>query len=372
MKKPIRLVTIIGARPQFVKAAIVKKAIDRFNRQHNERCFVEVLVHTGQHYDFDMSQVFFDQLDIRPPHYHLNVRSWPHGRQTAKMLAGIEEVLAKERPQQVIVFGDTNSTLAGALGAAKMNIPVAHIEAGLRSHNSQAPEEINRMLTDRISSLLLCPTESSVLNLREEGIIRGVHLVGDVMLDAFLANKRVALRTSKILEKLGLKPRSYCLATVHRQENADNPDRLRSILCSFSKLASERCPIIMPLHPRTRKTLVAKKSSISKYQYVRLIPPINYLDMIALESQAKAIFTDSGGVQREAYFAHVPCLTLRDETEWMETVKSGWNRLTGTRSQDIVEAFRTLSTASLAKPTAYFGDGHASDRIVKILAESSQ
>lgn len=368
MKKTVRLVTIVGARPQFVKAAVVSRAIKNFNQQEYECRLNEVLIHTGQHYDFNMSQAFFNQLDIPAPKYHLSVRSGPHGKQTAKMLTRIEGVLAKERPELVIVYGDTNSTLAGALGAAKMKIPIAHVEAGLRSYNRHMPEEINRILTDRISSLLFCPTETSILNLKTEGIIRGVHRVGDVMLDAFLAYRRVALKTSGVLRALNLEHLSYCLATVHRQENADDPVRLRSIFSSFSELASEHCPFIVPLHPRTRKSLRDRKLSIPINRHVRLIQPLSYLDVIALESHAKTILTDSGGVQREAYFARVPCITLRNETEWPETVESGWNIIAGPKTEDIVRAFGKLNRTDLPEPPPYFGNGQASERIVEILA----
>ncbi|MGA2531541.1 MAG: UDP-N-acetylglucosamine 2-epimerase (non-hydrolyzing) [Candidatus Aminicenantales bacterium] len=372
MKKTVRLVTIVGTRPQFVKAAVVNKAIKAYNRRKQAPRLDEVLVHTGQHYDSEMSQVFFDQLDIPTPQYHLGVRSGRHGEQTAKMLARIEGVLIEERPDLALVYGDTNSTLAGALAAVKMNIPIAHVEAGLRSHNRRMPEEINRILTDRISSLLFCPTEASILNLKTEGIVRGVHRVGDVMLDAFLLHKKVALKTSEVLRTLDLKRHSYCLATVHRQENADDPVRLHSIFSSFSELANERCPIIVPLHPRTRKSLLDNKLPMPMNRHVRLIPPINYLDMVALESQAKAILTDSGGVQREAYFARVPCVTLRDETEWTETVESGWNIVAGAKTEAIVRAFAKLDRADLPEPPPYFGDGKTSERIVKILAGLTQ
>lgn len=371
MKKKIRLVTIVGARPQFVKAATLGTAIKNFNRQRNDCKLTEILVHTGQHYDLDMSQVFFDQLGIASPRYQLGVRSGPHGRQTANMLTRIEKILALERPELIIVYGDTNSTLAGALAAAKMNIPIAHVEAGLRSNSLHTPEEINRIVTDRISTLLFCPTEKSVLNLKREGIIQGVYLVGDVMLDAFLAHKKIALKTSQIFQDLGLKHHSYCLATVHRQENADDRDRLTSIFTSFSRIASEECPIVMPLHPRTRKSLSVKKLRVPANRHIRLIPPVSYLDMVALESQAKAIFTDSGGVQREAYFAHIPCITLRHETEWRETAESGWNTVAGTQTEDIVSAFAKVSRRGFMEPLPYFGDGHAAERIVRLLAKQA-
>jgi UDP-GlcNAc3NAcA epimerase len=368
MNKTVRLVTIVGARPQFVKAAVVTSAIKSYNHQKHAHCLEEILVHTGQHYDFDMSQVFFNQLDIPAPQYHLEVGSGRHGEQTAKMMVGIEEVLLKECPDFVAVYGDTNSTLAGALSAAKLNIPVAHVEAGLRSFNRVMPEELNRIVTDRLSTLLFCPTDISIGNLKNEGIHQGAYQVGDVMLDAFLAYKKTAIQSSTVLETHNLKDRSYCLATVHRQENTDDHSRLLSIFSAFSELAKADCPLIVPLHPRTRKSLLKIESCIEPNRNVKLTLPFNYLDMIALISRAKTILTDSGGVQREAYFARVPCVTLRDETEWTETAESGWNIIAGTKTEDIVRAFNRLDHADLPAPPAYFGDGHASERIVEILA----
>jgi UDP-GlcNAc3NAcA epimerase len=368
MKKKIRLVTIVGARPQFVKAAVVTSAIEAYNHQKHARRLEEVLVHTGQHYDFDMSQVFFKQLGIPAPHYHLGVGSGRHGEQTAKMMVGIEEVLLKECPDFVIVYGDTNSTLAGALTAAKLNIRVAHVEAGLRSFNRVMPEELNRIVTDRLSTLLFCPTDISISNLKNEGIHQGAHQVGDVMLDAFLAYKKAAIQSSNVLETHDLKDRSYCLATVHRQENTDDPSRLLSIFSAFSALADAECPLIVPLHPRTRKSLLKIESRIRPNRHVKLTLPFSYLDMIVLISQAKTILTDSGGVQREAYFARVPCVTVRDETEWTETVESGWNIIAGTQTKRIIQAFKSLAGVRLPVPPPYFGDGKASRQIVKILS----
>jgi UDP-GlcNAc3NAcA epimerase len=368
MKKNIRLITIVGARPQFVKAAVVTSAIKAHNQQKHVRRLEEVLVHTGQHYDLDMSQVFFNQLDIPAPHYHLGVGSGPHGEQTAKMMVGIEGVLLKGPPDLVIVYGDTNSTLAGALTAAKLNIPIAHVEAGLRSFNRGMPEELNRIITDRLSVLLFCPTATSVSNLKNEGIHQGAHQVGDVMLDAFLAYKKAALQSSPVLSAHDLKDRSYFLATVHRQENTDDPARLTAIFSAFSKLASADCPFIVPLHPRTRKSLLKTEFRLKLNQHIKLIPPQNYLDMIALISQAKTILTDSGGVQREAYFARVPCVTVRDETEWTETVESGWNILAGTQTEGIIRAVKSLDSVKLPAPPPYFGDGQASRRIVELLS----
>jgi UDP-GlcNAc3NAcA epimerase len=372
MKKSVRIVTVVGARPQFIKAAVMNKAVGEHNRQTPDVPIDEILVHTGQHYDEEMSQVFFDQLEIPRPAYNLGVGSGKHGEQTARMLVPLEEVLLKERPDSVVVYGDTNSTLAGALAAAKLNVPVAHVEAGLRSRNRAMPEEVNRIVADRLASLLFCPTAGAVENLKNEGILQGVHNVGDVMLDAYLIYRESAVRSSSICDAFGLRGRPYCLATVHRQENADSPSRLLAIFSAFLKLADAERPFIIPLHPRTRKALQALGSRLGSSPHVMLAPPANYLDMIALTSYAQAILTDSGGVQREAYFARVPCVTLRDETEWTETVESGWNIVAGTETEAIVRAFEKLDRADLPEPPPYFGDGRASERIVKILSGFAQ
>lgn len=284
------------------------------------------------------------------------------------MMARIEEVLEKEQPQAVLVYGDTNSTLAGALVAAKLNIPVAHVEAGLRSFNRVMPEEINRVVTDRLSTLLFCPTEASIANLKNEGITQGVHKVGDVMLDAFKLYEKTAVQSSSIFAEHGLREHSYCLATVHRQENTDNPTRLVDILSAFSALANAACPFIVPLHPRTRKSLLKIESGVPLNSHVKITPPLGYLDMIALISRAQMIFTDSGGVQREAYFARVPCVTVRDETEWTETVESGWNIIAGTRTERIIQAYNQMVSRKLPAPYPHFGNGKASERIVKIIS----
>ena len=368
MSESRRIVTVVGARPQFVKAAVVGKAIREHNRSGPAVPIEEILVHTGQHYDAEMSQVFFDQLGIPSPHHNLGIGSGKHGEQTARMLVPLEAALQKEEPDLLLVYGDTNSTLAGALAAAKLNIPVAHVEAGLRSRNNAMPEEINRVVADRLASLLFCPTEGAVGNLRREGIVRAVHNVGDVMLDAYLAYRDSAVKTSTVFDTYGLNGRPFCLATVHRQENADSPSRLRAIFTAFHELADAGRPFIVPLHPRTRKALQQLGGRLGSSPHVILAPPVNYLDMIALTSRARTVLTDSGGVQREAYFARVPCVTLRDETEWTETVESGWNILAGTSTEAIVEAFGKLQGASIAEPPAHFGDGRAAGRIVEIIA----
>ncbi|MHB0856569.1 MAG: non-hydrolyzing UDP-N-acetylglucosamine 2-epimerase [Anaerolineae bacterium] len=336
------LLTIVGARPQFIKAAAVSRAIREHNALRPEHQMHEILVHTGQHYDENMSQIFFDELDIPRPDYNLGVGSLPHGAQTGRMLEAIEEILLKEQPDWVLVYGDTNSTLAGALAAAKLHIPVAHVEAGLRSFNRRMPEELNRVLTDHVSSLLFCPTQSAVSNLAAEGITQGVELVGDVMYDCalFYADKVKGLEAG-ILHKHALVTKSYYLATVHRAENTDDPKKLGTIVDAFDELSTPECPVVIPLHPRTR-TKMAQYDLCFGAQ-VRVLDPVSYLEMVALERNAKVILTDSGGVQKEAYFHGVPCVTLREETEWVETVNLGWNALCVLEaSGDLRQAIRNL------------------------------
>jgi UDP-GlcNAc3NAcA epimerase len=314
----MRIVSIVGARPQFVKAGVVSRAL------RSVPDITEVLVHTGQHYDENMSKVFFDQLGIPRPDWHLEIGSGAHGEQTGRMLGSIEAVLLKSHPDWVLVYGDTNSTLAGALAAAKLHIPVAHVEAGLRSFNRRMPEEINRILTDHISELLFAPTETAVRNLQREGIqISHIENVGDVMYDAALFyGSRV--NTESVCSRFGVESGRYILATIHRAENTDDPHRLKSI-CNALEEVSKEWPIVFPVHPRTRKMLADFKLTLAGD--IRLIEPVGYLDMVALEKNARVIATDSGGVQKEAYFYRVPCVTLRNETEWVELVEMGWNRI---------------------------------------------
>lgn len=365
--KPIKIVSIVGARPQFIKAMMVSRAIKHHNKQKFRPRLTAILVHTGQHYDYEMSQIFFDKMKIPAPHYQLGVGSGTHGKMTGRMLPRIEEVVLKERPDWVIIYGDTNSTLAGAIVAAKLRIPVAHVEAGLRSYNRRMPEEINRVLTDRISNILFCPTETAVKNLAKEGICDGVYKVGDVMYDAFLTYKKIAAQKSKILQDLVLRPYCFYLATVHRQENTDNPERLLSIFSAFEELAREDCPFVIPLHPRTRGALKSQGINLKKNSYVRLILPLNYLDIMALELQAAMIFTDSGGMQKEAFFARVPCITLRDETEWVETVEAGWNFLAGADKKSILLAFANANKPRQPAPSDQFGGGEASRLILEAI-----
>lgn len=316
-----KIVTVVGARPQFIKAAPVSHALRKSSLQ-------EVLVHTGQHFDALMSSVFFDELDIPAPAHNLEVNSLGHGAMTGRMLEKLDAVMQAEKPDMVVVYGDTNSTVAGALAAAKLHIPVAHIEAGLRSFNRRMPEEINRVIADHLSELLFCPTSTAVLNLMAEGITRGVHAVGDVMYDSTITAVKRANDRSRILETLALAPRDYATATVHRAENTDDPERFDRIIAWLEDAAKQR-PIIMPTHPRTRHLL---KSRGIKLKGVRVIEPLGYLDMTWLAHNSAAIFTDSGGLQKEAYFHRIPCVTLRGETEWVETIQAGWNRLWTTDS----------------------------------------
>jgi UDP-GlcNAc3NAcA epimerase len=356
----MKVLSIVGARPQFIKAAPVGKALRAAG--HNV-----VLVHTGQHYDDEMSAVFFRDLEIPEPDVNLGVGSGSHGWQTGQMLMRIEEVLLAEKPDWVLVYGDTNSTLAGALAACKLHIPLAHVEAGLRSFNREMPEEHNRVLTDHCSDLLFCPTQTAVDNLAREGITKGVHLVGDTMYDAVLQFAETARQRSTILQDLGLNPKGYLLATVHRPYNTDNPERLRSILEAFAEIEE---PIIFPVHPRTRKKMVElgldnPKSAIGN---LKSVDPVGYLDMLMLEQHARLILTDSGGMQKEAYFFAVPCVTLRPETEWVETIKGGWNVVVGASQMEIVRAVNGREWPK-GTPPAVFGDGRAAHSIVAHLTK---
>jgi UDP-N-acetylglucosamine 2-epimerase len=370
----LHVLSIVGARPQFVKAAMVVEAV----RAHNRRARAKVchtLVHTGQHYDRNLSDVFFQQMPLPKPKYNLGVGSGTHGAQTAKLLAGIEDVLLKERPDVVVVYGDTNSTLAGALATAKLGIKLAHVEAGLRSFNRAMPEEINRVVTDHLSDLLFCPTATAVNQLANEGISGNVYRSGDVMLDAVLNFAQLAEQRSRILREIGLAPNEYALVTVHRAENTDSESNLASIL---EFLANVTHTVVFPVHPRTRnriagasclRTLAEKLGN-----HVRMIDPVSYLDMLALERHAQLVMTDSGGVQKEAFFLGVPCLTLRNETEWIETLKGGWNRLVDASSEETISLVDSLwkgngQCPSRARNLNLFGGGKASQMIVQRLVK---
>ena len=361
----MKIITVIGARPQFIKAAPVTRAIQEHNREGRNPEITEIMVHTGQHYDHNMSQVFLDELEIRKPDFYLGVGSASHGKMTGLMLERIERVLQDKRPDWVLVYGDTNSTLAGALAAVKLHIPVAHVEAGLRSFNKSMPEEINRIVTDRISDLLFCPTETAVANLAAEGITKGVLNVGDVMYDAIIFYREMARRT-KNLSDYAVEVGAYVLATVHRAENTDNPDSLRSILAALRAIAAQT-PVVLPLHPRTRK-LLKNRGEEDLLNGLNVIEPVSYLDMLLLEMNARAILTDSGGVQKEAMFHGVPCITLRDETEWVETVRSGWNHICGANQRSIMETWENLDRMTPKNISqSFFGNGHASEKIVSSL-----
>lgn len=360
----LRVLTVVGARPQFIKAAVVSRAL----RQRPN--IVETVVHTGQHYDANMSDVFFDELEIARPDHHLGVGSGSHGEQTARMLDALEKVLLQEEPHVVLIYGDTNSTLAGALAAAKLCIPVAHVEAGLRSFNRRMPEELNRIVADHLASLLLAPTQTAVDNLAAEGIAgEKVRQVGDVMYDTALFYAEKAAINSRILDTLGVQPKQYVLATVHRAENTDDKDRLSAICDGLARVARQT-PVILPLHPRTRAVVDREGCLSERNTQLQVIAPVGYLDMVLLEKNARLIATDSGGVQKEAYFHGVPCVTLRDETEWVELVAVGANRVCPPSSAEVVaraidagmaDGFPSDATQSL------YGDGHAADRIAEAL-----
>lgn len=337
----MKIVTIIGARPQFIKAAAVSQAVNRHNAAKRAPRIEEILVHTGQHYDENMSDVFFRELEIPSPHYNLEVGSGSHGWQTGAMLDRIETVLLKERADAVMVYGDTNSTLAGALAAAKLHQPVVHVEAGLRSWNRLMPEEINRAVTDHLSTLLLCPTDTAVKNLAREGITQGVRLVGDVMQDVLFSNLSIAEKTSKVLNDLGLSSMNYLLVTVHRAENTDDKAKLDRIVHTLAKIAERGETVVFPVHPRTRKVLEDGDRTLLKN--IQFTDPVGYRDMAWLERNARMIMTDSGGVQKEAYWLNVPCAVLREETEWVETLEGSDNRLVGTDATRIMEAFEAVA-----------------------------
>jgi UDP-GlcNAc3NAcA epimerase len=340
----LRILTVVGARPQFIKAAPVSRAIAACDG------ISQILVHTGQHFDPGMSQIFFEELGLEAPRINLGIHGGGHGEMTGKMLAALERIIIEERPDLVLVPGDTNSSLAGALAAAKLDIPIAHLEAGVRSFNRSMPEEINRVLTDHLSTLLLCPTETAVVNLRREGIIDGVHNIGDVMYDA-ACFARAASQRSQILDRLGLVERSYALATVHRAESTENRAALAEVVEFLRRQARDRV-VVFPVHPRTRKRIAEWRLDLGD---ILACEPLGYLDMHRLLRSAAAVFSDSGGLQKEAYFHKVPCVTLRSETEWVETIEAGWNRLW--KGPDYTPR-REISA---------FGDGHAADRAVELL-----
>ncbi|EIJ80493.1 UDP-N-acetylglucosamine 2-epimerase [Bacillus methanolicus PB1] len=349
----MKILTVLGARPQFIKAAPVSRVL--------REKYTELIIHTGQHYDSNMSDIFFEELNIPKPDYYLGVGSGNHGKQTGEMLAKIEEIILEEKPDYLMVYGDTNSTLAGALAAAKLHIPVIHIEAGLRSFNKKMPEEINRIMTDHVSEYLFCPTDTAVENLRNENITRNVFNIGDVMYDAVLYNRGLAADKSNILETHGLTKKDYHLITIHRAENTDDVQNMKNILEAFSQIEEVK---VWPIHPRTKNKLSSYGIRLDDIPNLKVIEPVGYLDMLTLEANAKKIITDSGGVQKEAYFMEVPCVTVREQTEWVETLEEDANILVGTDVNKILSAVRKNVHPSYKE---VFGDGKAAFKIAELI-----
>ena len=348
----MKIATVVGARPQFIKMAPVSKELRKY--------LDEIIIDTGQHYDYEMNKIFFDELKIPEPDYHLGVGSGSHGYQTGEMLKRIEEVVMKEEPDFVLTYGDTNSTLAGALAGAKLHIKVGHVEAGMRSFDRGMPEEINRILTDHCSDLLFCSTKTAVENLKQEGITEGMFLTGDVMVDSLLYNKEIAESKSTVLNDLDLKNKEYLVATIHRASNTDNKESLKNIVDAFSEIDEE---IIFPVHPRTEKSLKEYGLYNKLKTSIKLVKPLGYLDFLKLMIHAKKIITDSGGIQKEAYILKVPCITLRENTEWVGTVEDGWNILAGANKETIVKMIKEFEPL-LKTHKERFGNGDASRKIV--------
>lgn len=369
----MKVLTVVGARPQFVKAGTVSRAFRHLNASAGSEQVREVLVHTGQHFDRNMSEVFFSQLDIPEPDHHLGIASLGHGAMTGRMLESIESLVIAEAPDWMLVYGDTNSTLAGALAAAKLHVPIVHVEAGLRSHNPAMPEEINRVLTDRVSSLLCCPTREAVDNLDKEGFpfacsgreAQRIENTGDVMYDA-TDFYRARASDNVDLGRWGIEEGGYALCTLHRAENTNDAIRLEAILSALGEINRD-IPVVLPLHPRTRGIVDAQGLG-DRLGALRVLEPVPYLEMQRLEMGARTILTDSGGVQKEAFFYGVPCITLRDETEWRETVELGWNRLAGADTNAILDAFHRADRPEQGEQLPY-GDGNAAERIVRLIME---
>lgn len=353
-EQKMKLITIVGARPQFIKAAAVSREIAK----HKD--IKEIIVHTGQHFDANMSEIFFDQMQIPKPDYNLEINSLSHGAMTGRMIEKIEEVLLEEKPDWVLVYGDTNSTIAGSLAAKKLHIKVAHVEAGLRSFNRNMPEEINRILTDKISDLLLCPTDTAVQNLQNEGIgknfLARIVKCGDVMQDAAIFYSELAQKPEMDL------PGKFLLATIHRAENTDDPKRLASIFNALSEISNE-IPIILPLHPRTKK-IISNSQLITNNSKLIIIEPIGYLEMIYLLKTCSLVMTDSGGLQKEAFFFEKPCVTLRDETEWVELVENGFNEVVGADKDKIISGYQKMSQIKNNYNINLYGNGQASKKII--------
>ena len=378
----MKIVTVVGARPQFIKAATVSRAIGEYNARIND-CqskIKEIIVHTGQHFDANMSDIFFEEMQIPHPHYHLDIHSLNHGAMTGRMLEQIEVLLIKEQPDYVLVYGDTNSTLAGALAGRKLHIKIIHIEAGLRSFNMQMPEENNRILADHISDILCCPTETAIANLKNEGIPLSGSLgnngplvvnTGDVMLDAALYYSNFSAEKSTILQDLNLDSKPFALCTLHRAENTDDPKRLGEIFASLHEISKE-LKVILPLHPRTKKRLELSNLLLNGFQShpsdsLIITDPVGYFDILQLLKHAKMVLTDSGGLQKEAYFFGKPCVILRNETEWMELVKGGFNTLAGTTLAGILQAYYAVKNSQPQINTGIYGKGDASHKILDLL-----
>ena len=348
----MKIISVVGARPQFIKLAILSKEL---RENHNE-----IIIHTGQHYDDNMSRYFFEEMQIAKPDYNLNIGSGSHGKQTAEMLIGLEDIFLHQKPDVVITFGDTNTTLATGLAATKLNIPVAHVEAGLRSHNREMPEEINRILTDHISDYLFAPTLTAMENIKIENLYGKPFLVGDVMYDSLLYYGKIAEQKSRILKNLKLKQKEYILLTLHRPYNVDNIQKLQNI---FSALKQTKRFIVLPVHPRSRKMI--ESTNIIIPENISIIEPLGYLDFIFLQKHSEKIITDSGGIQKEAYLNGIPCITIRPETEWIETVEAGWNVLVGDKKDQLIE--NCLHFKPSHNRPRYFGDGDSSKKIISIL-----
>lgn len=353
----MKLFTIVGARPQFIKAAVVSRALRQYPYVR------ESIVHTGQHHDANMSDVFFEEMDIPRPSYHLGIFGKHHGAMTGEMMEALEKLLLEQQPDLVLVYGDTNSTLAGALAAVKLHIPVAHVEAGLRSFNMRMPEEINRILTDRISNFLFCPTQTAVAHLTREGYpFPGMHveLTGDVMQDAAMYYAQTSAEKSGIIRRLGVQ--DFILCTLHRAENTDHPEQLKSIVAALTTIHQE-CPVVLPLHPRTRKVIAQMGLSLP----FMVLDPVGYFDMLELLKHCRLVMTDSGGLQKEAYFFQRHCITLREETEWTELIAGGYNLLAGSDPVQILAAWETMKFKKSAFETDLYGGGNAAERIVNRL-----
>ena len=359
----MKIITVVGARPQFIKAATVAHAIYSHNLGSSQ-LIEDSILHTGQHYDSDMSDVFFEELEISAPVINLGVRSERHGAMTGQILEGVEDFLLLSKPDWVLVYGDTNSTLAGALAAAKLGIKVAHVEAGLRCGNKHMPEEINRLLVDHLSDKLFCPTINSVENLANEGVFQGVHHVGDVMLDALMRYSKLA--QSKVdITKWGLSSKNYVVSTIHRAENTDSFFNLGEIVTALHTIADE-IPVLLPLHPRTLARLTHFSIKI-QHPNIQVVKPLSYLEMLCILMSAKAIITDSGGLQKEACFLRIPCVTTRNETEWVELVNGRANQLTGANAEKIISAYKNLENVVTINPSELYGDGCAAKKIVNHL-----